>query len=670
MRNYLLGKGIVRNLKYIMAMGTFVFIATAFTATTIAQTTNKTVKIDTGATEGTVSGDVLSFKGIPYAAPPLGNLRWRSPQPVKPWTGVRQATQYGYDCIQKPLPGDAAASGGKTSEDCLVLNVWRPAGKLSHKKLPVLVWIHGGGFLNGSSAAAIYDGTAFARQGLVVVSFNYRLGRLGFFAHPALTAAKKGSLGNYGLLDQVAALRWVQRNIAAFGGDPNQVTIAGESAGGISVMHHLTSPEARELFHQAVVLSGGGRTFLMGLRKLSESTPDLPSAEESGIEFTKSVGIKETGAAALKALRALPAEKVNGEMNMSALLTKPPTYAGGPIFDGSIVTATPGEILRRGKAANVPLLIGTTSADLPVTFPPLKDPLSYFGADTKRASALYNPSGTLPLQAIAATIGVDITMHEPARFVAKQMTATGNPAWLYRFGYVAESLRPEKMGAEHATEQPFLFSTLDARYGKAVTAKDRAMAKTFHTYFANFAKFGNPNGSGLPNWSKYDPTKPNLMMFALNGTSEMKADPWSARLNLVEQVAESKVVSKISSTNSTKDLVGTSWQLVKFQGSDDKTLIPDDKAKYTIAFNTDASVNVRFDCNRGRGTWKSSEPNQIQFGPLALTRAACPPESLHNRIVKDWGFVRSYVIKEGHLFLSLMADGGIYEFEPMSKSQS
>jgi para-nitrobenzyl esterase len=171
---------------------------------------------------------------------------------------------------------------------CLVLNVWRPKAIDRNEKLPVLIWIHGGGFLNGSSAASIYDGSALARQGLVVVSLNYRLGRLGFFAHPALTAAKEGPLGNYGLLDQLAALRWVQRNIAAFGGDPSQVTIMGESAGGISVMHHLISPEARSLFQRAIVLSGGGRTYLVGERKLSESTPEQPSAEESGVEFAQS----------------------------------------------------------------------------------------------------------------------------------------------------------------------------------------------------------------------------------------------------------------------------------------------------------------------------------------------------------------------------------------------
>lgn len=214
------------------------------------------MQIDAGTIEGAVSGDVLSFKGIPYATPPLGNLRWREPQPVQPWTGVRKAIAYGNDCIQKPVPGDPAAISNTTSEDCLVLNVWQPANNPSHKKLPVLVWIHGGGFVNGSAAASIYDGSAFARQGLVVVSFNYRLGRLGFFAHPALTAAKEGRLGNYGLLDQLAALSWVQRNVTAFGGDPKQVTIMGESAGGISVMHHLTSLEARGLFQRAIVLSG------------------------------------------------------------------------------------------------------------------------------------------------------------------------------------------------------------------------------------------------------------------------------------------------------------------------------------------------------------------------------------------------------------------------------
>ncbi|HEY9626812.1 MAG TPA: carboxylesterase family protein [Coleofasciculaceae cyanobacterium] len=500
---------------------------------------NRTVTIDTGRLEGAIANQVLSFKGIPYAAPPVGELRWRSPQPAAPWQGVRSATAYGHDCIQLPLLGDAAASGGTTSEDCLVLNVWRPTA-IADANLPVLVWIHGGGFLNGSSAAPIYDGTAFAEKGIVAVSFNYRLGRLGFFAHPALTAASAADepLGNYGLLDQVAALQWVQRNIAAFGGDPNQVTIMGESAGGISVMHHLTSPQSQGLFQQAAVLSGGGRTFLVGLRNLSQGAPELPSAEASGVEFARSVGITTDGAEALVALRSLPAEQVNGDLNMVALLSKPPTYAGGPVFDGSVITATPGELLQRGQAAQVPLLIGTTSADLPVTFPPLDNPFSYFGAAAEQAIAAYNPDGTLPPQAIVTSIAVDITMHEPARFVAQQMA--DNPVWLYRFGYVAESLRPEVTGAEHASEQPYLFSTVEARYGEAVTPNDREMARLFHTYFANFAKSGDPNGAGLPAWNPYNPDLPDLMYFTLDQGAVMQADPLTARLDLVERAAETE----------------------------------------------------------------------------------------------------------------------------------
>jgi para-nitrobenzyl esterase len=574
-----------------MMLVTLASIAITLATPVAAQTASNTAKIDTGEIEGVVSGDVLSFKGIPYAAPPVGDLRWRAPQPIKPWKGVRQATAFGHDCVQKAIPGNAAASGSTTAEDCLVVNVWRPATVTSGKKLPVMVWIHGGGYLNGGSSAAIFDGSALARQGLVLVSLNYRLGRMGFFAHPALTAAQEGPPGNYGLMDQLAALRWVQRNIAAFAGNPDHVTICGESAGGISVMHLLTWPEAQGLFHRAVVMSGGGRTYLVGLRKLSEATPQLPSAEESGVEFAKSMGITGTGAAALKALRALPADQVNGDMN-----------------NGKIVTANPGEILRRGEAAQVPILIGTTTDDLPVTYPPSRDnPLSYFGPDAKRASAVYNPGRTLQTPQLASAVAVDMTMHEPARFVAKQMMAAGNSVWLYRFGYAAESLRPEKTGASHSSELPYLFDTVGTRYGKDVTEKDRVMARAFHTYFVNFAKTGDPNGGGLPSWPRYEPAQSALMHFTPDDGPVMGADPWKERLDLVERVVEAQTASQYAAA----DLGGTSWQLVQFQGSDDTTLTPDDKSKYTIAFGTDGRVSARLDCNRGRGTWTSAGPHQL-----------------------------------------------------------
>ncbi|HEX9187670.1 MAG TPA: carboxylesterase family protein, partial [Vicinamibacteria bacterium] len=210
------------------------------------------VKVDGGVVSGAVASGVLSWKGVPYAAPPTGERRWRAPQPVEPWTGVRAATEYAHDCMQLPFPSDAAPLGTPPAEDCLYVNVWAPE-KPAGPKLPVMVWIHGGGFVNGGSSPAVYDGSAFARRGVVFVSFNHRLGRFDFFAHPALTKqTPDGPLGNYGYLDQIAALRWVQKNAAAFGGDPGNVTIFGESAGGVSVCLHIVAPDSAGLFHRAI----------------------------------------------------------------------------------------------------------------------------------------------------------------------------------------------------------------------------------------------------------------------------------------------------------------------------------------------------------------------------------------------------------------------------------
>ena len=209
-----------------------------------AQSDGPVVRVDGGQVRGAIAGDVLAFKGIPYAAPPVGSLRWRAPQPVAPWAGVRDASTFCSDCMQQPF-GISAPIGTTPSEDCLVVNLWRPAALPAGSALPILVWIHGGGCINGGSSAPVYDGSAFAREGLLFVSLNYRLGRFGFFEHPALTAAAEGPIGNFGYLDQIAALTWVRKNAAAFGGDVNQVTVFGGSAGGVSVMHLLTSPAGR-----------------------------------------------------------------------------------------------------------------------------------------------------------------------------------------------------------------------------------------------------------------------------------------------------------------------------------------------------------------------------------------------------------------------------------------
>ena len=246
------------------------------------------VKTDSGRLKGVTAQGVTSFKGIPYAAAPVGELRWRPPQPVKPWSGVRPASEYGADCMQKPFPGDAAPLGVTPAEDCLYVNVWIPAPSPA-KKLPVMVWIYGGGFVNGGSSPAVYDGSQFAKRGVVFISFNYRLGRFGYFGFPALTNENPSEPhGNYAYMDQIAALQWVRRNAAAFGGDPGNVTLFGESAGGGSVFAMLTSPLSQGLFQKAIIESGGGRSGLFPPRYLSKASPaGMPSAESVGLRLPR-----------------------------------------------------------------------------------------------------------------------------------------------------------------------------------------------------------------------------------------------------------------------------------------------------------------------------------------------------------------------------------------------
>ena len=298
------------------------------------------VGTEAGKLQGVPQGPVESFKGVPFAAPPVGDLRWRAPQPVQPWSDVRQANAYSADCMQVPFPSDAAPLGTKPAEDCLYLNVWRPASTKADAKLPVMFWIYGGGFVNGGSSPTVYDGSKFAEKGVVFVSANYRLGHFGFFAFPELTKENAdGMVGNYGFMDQIAALRWVQKNISAFGGDPTIVTVFGESAGGFSVSMLLTSPLTQGLFSRAIIESGGGRTNLGGPRYLDTALPNGPSSAESvGIEFAHSVGVDGTGKDALNQLRHLSAEKVLGNLNMATM--NQPGYAG-PMIDGRVVVSDP-----------------------------------------------------------------------------------------------------------------------------------------------------------------------------------------------------------------------------------------------------------------------------------------------------------------------------------------
>jgi para-nitrobenzyl esterase len=438
-----------------------------------------------GQVRGTVADGVESWKGIPFAAPPVGALRWRAPQPVAAWSGIRDAADYGHDCMQVPFPSDAAPLGTPPAEDCLFLNVWRPVG--AAKKLPVIVWIYGGGFVNGGASPPTYSGANVAGQGVMFVSFNYRVGRFGTFAHPQLSKenADGGLLGNYGYMDQLAALKWVRANIAAFGGDPHNVTIIGESAGGMSVHALVTSPLTKGLFGKAVVMSGGNGQAMGG--------DGLAGAETIGVAFAQSKGIAADDPQALAKLRALSADDVTSGLNMMALFAPngPRTFAS-PFVDGKLAVDA-GHAYRSGQFAHVPIMIGATSADI--------------GGKTGMMVA-------------------------GARSASATIAGKGVPVYEYRFSYVADSARtPQTPGAGHASDIPFFFHTETIKYGDKTTPRDQGMGKTISAYIVNFAKTGNPNGAGLPRWAPYAAASDDIMDFAMSGDAVAGKDPWGADID-------------------------------------------------------------------------------------------------------------------------------------------
>ena len=429
------------------------------------------VRVDTGDLQGVVDDGVDAFKGIPFAAPPVGDLRWRPPQPAAPWTGVRQATEFGANCMQgrgggpppsagaragapapTPAPPPGAPAVQAPSEDCLFLNVWRPASATPKAKLPVMVWIHGGGFTGGSGASPNTSGAQFARQGVVLVSANYRLGRFGFFAFPALSRERPDETkGNYAYMDQIAALQWVRRNIAAFGGDPNNVTIFGFSAGGVSVHSLLASPMARGLFHKAIAQSGGSRDSVLTARPMREDgvDPNYPvSAETIGITFARSMGIEGTDQAALASLRALSAEEVlRGAPAQPGVSV--PSYETTPILDGKLVTETAETAYKARRQPRVPLLVGSNSADTAgnrIRATTKEQLFARFGQWSAQAKAAYDPDGLADVAALVSRANDDFGQAEPARFAANAFAANGSPVYRYRFSYVQNAMREQVAG--------------------------------------------------------------------------------------------------------------------------------------------------------------------------------------------------------------------------------
>lgn len=491
---------------------------------------------ESGMVSGTVEGDVVAFKGIPFAKPPVGELRWRAPQPVDGWDGVHAADSYGHDCMQVPFAADAAPLRTEPAEDCLYLNVWKPASAQPGDDLPVIVWIYGGGWVNGGSSPAVYEGGPTASEGTVFLSFNYRLGRFGFFAHPALTSVNEddGWLGNYGYMDQLAALEWVQDNIEAFGGDPDNVTIMGESAGGGAVVNLLTSGQAEGLFHRALAMSAPARMDSMLKPLHAEAGPD---AEADGEGFAEWAGVDGRGAEALAALRALPAETVVAGTGM---FSKPVAPASGPMIDGTILRGAD-RVLAQGGQIKVPTMAGAVSED--IGFGPELSPEELFAQypDPEAARAAYAEFAGKPDQ-LRRFMYADRFMQEPARFVIKSQAAAGVPAFHYRYGYVAESMRDEWSGMQHANEIPFFLNTVQARYGEALTQADREAASLINSYLVNFARTGDPNGPDLPEWPAFEIDDPNVMNITFD-TSKAESDPWQARLDVNEALALQGLVS-------------------------------------------------------------------------------------------------------------------------------
>lgn len=500
------------------------------------------VRTEGGSLKGAEDEGVLAFKAIPYVQPPLGDLRWRAPQQVQAWQGVRDATQLSPDCMQGTLGPPPPGGRHVTSEDCLYLNLWRPV-EAKTQKLPVMVWIHGGGFVNGGSSSVDSTGQGMAARGLVFVSFNYRLGRFGFFGFPALNAEHpEEAKGNFGLMDQAAALRWVKRNIAAFGGDPDNVTVVGESAGGMSIHYLLTSPAARGLFQRAVVQSGAGRKVPRE-RRLAEDLPDATSATTLGLAFAKRWNIAGDDAKALAQLRSLSAEQVTDGLNMLSVLLRDRAMYAGPVIDGRFLIELPESAYAAGRQMRVPLIVGATSWDLGLSMARTPEeafaPYGSLAAELRRA---YDPQGKGDMQAINGALGSDLMMVEPARFVARSMAATGAPTYEYRFSYVLASKRAQSpFGAQHASDVSFAFDRISAFHGvEAVAPADERMSRAIADYWANFARNGNPNGAGLPNWPSYGAEQDLLLDFGADGAIASKPDPWRARLDLIERTTAPK----------------------------------------------------------------------------------------------------------------------------------
>ncbi|HZT75566.1 MAG TPA: carboxylesterase family protein [Vicinamibacterales bacterium] len=474
------------------------------------------VRVDGGQISGVSENGVRVFKGIPFAAPPVGALRWKAPQPVVPWSGVKAADTFGAECMQVPYPAGSpyASEARPISEDCLYLNVWTAAS--AGEKRPVLFWIHGGAWTRGSGSTPTYDGAALAKRGVVVVTTNYRLGVFGFLAHPELTAeSPQHASGNYAILDHVAALQWVRKNIAAFGGDPAKVTIFGESAGSWSVSVVQATPLAKGLFRAAIGESGGQ---FARVAKLAD-------AEKAGAAFAASLG-----AGSLAALREVPAEK----------LIAAQAFRTGVNVDGYVLPQDVRSIFASKQQSNVPVIVGSngnewTTLSNPAQFPKTVEAYHKYVAaqygDVSDIDAAYPVKSDADIKDAMLALGRDRTFTLEMRTWARFVAASGKNAFLYQFTHVPPSPRAQEWGAYHASEIAYVFGNLRGR-GFAYTDVDRRLSDDMSQYWVNFATTADPNGKGLTKWTPYDEAKEPYL--DLGDTVQMKQHLLKAQLDALE----------------------------------------------------------------------------------------------------------------------------------------
>jgi para-nitrobenzyl esterase len=504
------------------------------------------LKIDSGALRGLVLGDnkdIHAYKGIPYAVPPVGDLRWKPPQPAAAWQGVRDCFDFGAACPQKipPLFGNIPEMALRVpmNEDCLFLNVWTPAERKG-EKLPVLYWIHGGGYIVGAGSQPLYDGEELARLGCVVVSVNYRLGLFGFLAHPALSqeSAEKVS-GNYGLLDQIEGLRWVKRNIAAFGGDAEHVAIFGESAGGGSVLCLMVAPQAKGLFQAAVAQSSPG----MNMLRLHDADKGQETAEHFGEGLISACGLK--GSADAGQMRHLDAKSLANFTPMEGagaggLRLKPLSLKLGPIVDGHVIPDSPNPLFASGHEHAVPLIVGNTKDEMSLMLLTAKFPsdmASYqkkmkddFGDQAEAVEKAYPVNDPSQIRPAIVQLTTDLSFVSETRLIARTHSAAGQKAYRYQFSRGTSRGFLKTLGAHHGSEVGYVFQLPTAKTDES----GRRISQDMGRYWINLAAAGNPNSQGLPNWPAYAANSEEMVDFGQDVT--ILKGPRNEQLDLIERI--------------------------------------------------------------------------------------------------------------------------------------